>query len=110
MSSLLTLRFAARGLRKSPAFTTVAVLSLGLGIGANTAIFTLLNALVFRPLPVQQPHQLVQLTYTVPATDDWNSYFGYEQFERFRDESKTLSGIFGGTVIGRVNVGFHGAA
>src|SRR6266446_4657454 len=53
------LRFAFRILRRSPAFTAVAILSLGLGIGANTAIFTVVDALLLRNLPVKQPKQLV---------------------------------------------------
>jgi hypothetical protein len=66
-------------------------------------------AVVLRLLPLQNPEQLVQFTYTFPKTgpDNWNSWFDYPQFERFREQSKTLSGIFGGTSIGRVNIRFH---
>ena len=92
------LRYAVRMLRKTPGFTAVAVLSLALGIGANTAIFSLLNAVVLRMLPVPEAGQLVQLTYTFPSNgpNNWNSWFGYPQLKRFRAQSRTLSGVFGG--------------
>jgi predicted permease len=102
------LHYSVRTLRKTPGFTIAAVLSLAFGIGANTAIFSLLNAVVLRMLPVPDPQQLVQFTYTMP--DNWNSWFGYPQLERFRAQSKTLSGVFGGTGLGRVNVVFQGTA
>src|SRR5882762_3295301 len=54
-------RYSVRTLRKSPVFLAVAVLSLALGIGANTAIFTLINQLILQPLPVRNPEQLVML-------------------------------------------------
>ncbi len=57
-SLIKDLRFGVRGLTKTPGFTFVRLLSLALGIGANTSIFTLLNAVIFRPLPVPQPQQL----------------------------------------------------
>jgi predicted permease len=61
MTTLSDLRFALRGLRRSPLFATVAILSLGLGIGANTAIFTLIDQILLRKLPVRAPEQLVML-------------------------------------------------
>ena len=93
-------------------FTVAAVLSLALGIGANTAIFSLLNAVVLRMLPVPYPQQLVHFAYTTPgpAPGNSNGWFGFPQFERFRDQAKTLSGVFGGTGIGRLNVGYRGTA
>src|SRR5512134_3893113 len=62
MSTLLSdLRYAARGLRRSPLFSIVAILSLALGIGANTAIFTLIDQVLLRKLPVTRPDELVML-------------------------------------------------
>ncbi|MGD0774678.1 MAG: ABC transporter permease [Candidatus Solibacter sp.] len=108
------LRYAARMLRKNPGFAAAVVLSLALGIGANTAIFSLLNSLVIRPLPVAAPQQLVQFTNTLPLWETGasteNGLFSYPQLERFQARAKALSGIFGGTGLGRITVGFHGTS
>jgi predicted permease len=64
------LRFAARTFRRSPTFTITAVLSLALGIGANSAIFTALDTVLWKPLPVQDPHRLVRLLATRAKDQD----------------------------------------
>src|SRR5690348_11929591 len=67
MSDLLgDLRFAVRGLRRSPLFAVVAILCLALGIGATTAIFTLMDQVLFRKLPVRDPGRLVMIYQTGP--------------------------------------------
>src|SRR5262245_48821927 len=85
MQTLLQdLRFALRILVKAPGFTAVAVISLALGIGANTAIFSLINAALFRPLPrVKEPAALVW--FRAPAS--------YPDYEDFRDQNDVFSGI-----------------
>jgi len=83
-------RYALRLLRHSPAFTLVAALSLALGIGANTAIFTLVNAILLRSLPVQNPQQLVLLAHNPLQPTTASSYPDYLYM---RDHCRSYSGL-----------------
>jgi predicted permease len=90
------LRYGFRALRKSPLFTAVAVLTLALGIGANTAMFSLLNQVVLRLLPVSHPEQLVIVRET--GNHYGNSYgdntISWPMFEDLRDNNQVFSGMF----------------
>jgi predicted permease len=83
-------RYAIRGLRRSPAFTIAAVLSLALGIGANTAIFSFLDTLMLRMLPVEKPEQLLSLY----RTGGWGRGFAsYPQYLEFRRHAELFNGV-----------------
>jgi predicted permease len=84
------LHYAARTLRRSPGFLLVSVMSLALGIGANTAIFGLINAVMLRPLPVREPQRLVQITRL--RANGKPGVVSYPLFEYFRDHLKSISG------------------
>jgi predicted permease len=91
------LRHAARGLRKNPAFTLVVVATLALGIGANAAIFSLMDQVLFRALPVRDPGQLVLLDG--PGAFQGRTYnamtFSYPMYTDFRDRNEVFSGLLG---------------
>lgn len=100
------LRFAMRQLRKSPGFTFVAVLTLALGIGANTAIFSVINAVLLRPLPYPDAERIVTLSESTPAQPEisvsWQNFLDWKTestvFESLavgRREAFNLSGIEG---------------
>jgi putative ABC transport system permease protein len=92
------LRFGLRLLHKSPGFTTVAVLILGLGIGANTAIFSIINGLMLRSLPVREPEQLVELLHQYPGEPAFNG-FSWDGYQILRDGNHVFSDL----IIGSVN-------
>jgi len=93
------LRYGARMLMKSPAFTAAAVLSLALGIGANTAIFSLLDAVLLKMLPVRQPEQLVVVAAGAPGQPRRGISFSYPVFRELRDQNSVFSGMFGHDVL-----------
>ncbi|HVM76456.1 MAG TPA: ABC transporter permease [Candidatus Saccharimonadales bacterium] len=91
-------RFGLRLLRKSPGFTFVAVLTLALGIGANTAIFTSMNALMFRTLPIQDPGQFVELLHQYPGEPAYNG-FSWNAYQAMRRDDHVFSDLFIGSTM-----------
>ncbi len=89
---LQDLRYGLRQLSRNPGFTAVAVLTLALGIGATTAIFSLVDAVLLKMLPVQKPEQLYRLT-SISNQGRTNDYFSYPTFKLLEANSQTLSGV-----------------
>jgi putative ABC transport system permease protein len=83
------LKYGLRMLAKNPAFTAIAILTLALGIGANTAIFTVANALLLRPLPFKDPDHLVRIA----SGRDGTGYVSLPYFTVLRDQNRSFSGI-----------------
>ena len=92
MDTLLKdIRYAIRGLLKRPGFVAIAVITLALGIGANTAIFSLVNTVMLRGLPVDRPNEIVSVA--VRGKDDSMSAFSHPNYKDFRDRNDVLSGL-----------------
>jgi putative ABC transport system permease protein len=89
------LRFGARMLFRNPGFTLIAVVTLALGIGANTAIFSLLNAIMLRQMPVERPDQLVEFLQKRPGEDRNDDYMEWSSYEHFRDNNHVFSALTG---------------
>jgi putative ABC transport system permease protein len=105
-------RYAARQLRKAPGFAAVAIITLALGIGANTAIFSLLDQALLRNLPVKDADRLVLLKYEGSNTGRLNSrsdghfYFSYTMYSDLRDRNSVFSGVLA-TDAAQVGVQWH---
>src|SRR5580704_4719084 len=98
MSFWSDLLYSARTLRKNPGFTAVAVLAIGLGIGVNTGIFTVLNGVALRPLPVPGASQVVSVYQTFRGNKSRNvhgneSFFSWPEYKSYRDSNQVLSGL-----------------
>jgi predicted permease len=87
------LRYAARTLRNSPSFTILAIITLGLGMAVNTTIFSVINGLLLRPLPVPRAEQIVVLGLQQAGTPE-NQKFSYPDYEDIRDQADCFSDVF----------------
>lgn len=99
-------RFGLRMLRKSPGFTATAILTLALGIGANTAIFSMMDTVILQSLPVRNPGELVTIASVTPKTGQRDS-FSYPMYQNIRDKNDAFDGVFavGGA---QMNVSYAG--
>ena len=113
---LQNLRYAFRQLLRSPGFTLTVILTLALGIGANTAVFTLFDQVLLRMLPVDHPEELVRFTSTGKFSGhisvfggDSKDFFSYPMYKDLRDQNKVFSGMLAADRIG-VGLSWQGQA
>src|SRR6185436_7533873 len=94
MESILTdLRYGLRILLKQPGFTLVAVITLALGIGANTAIFSLVNSILLRPLPFREPDRVVRLLQASPKLGLTSWGVSQADFAAYRDQNRSFETV-----------------
>ena len=94
MDALLRdISYSFRRLRKSPAFTTIVVLTLALGIGANTAIFSVVNTVLLRPLPYRAPQSLVSIEHFYPSLNNMEAPVSAHGFRDYRDKTKSFESV-----------------
>lgn len=123
---LIDLRHAVRFLLRAKGWTAVVVVSLALGIGANTALFSAVNGLLLREIPVRDPYTLVRLRYAgrnemSRSSSDYGvsapvggepvrATFSYPMFQQLASENRTLEDLIAGAPAGRMNIVIDGAA
>ena len=108
MSGLLQdLRFAGRTLVKNPGLTAALVLTLALGVGANTAIFSMVDGLLLRPLPIRDPGQMVFLGFP-QGSDNLDIQFSLAEMQEIREQSPTILSSVAGMAFGGVEGGHSG--
>jgi predicted permease len=109
------IRFGLRMLRKAPGFTAVAVLTLALGIGANTAIFTVINAVMLRALPVEHPEQLVTIgdpgrVHSSHTGNPTTNVFSYPLYREVRDNNAVFSSVLASSHLNDLRIKIEGNA
>jgi predicted permease len=102
-TALQDLRYGWRTLVRTPAFTTAALLTLALGIGANAAIFSVVNAVMLRPLPYPEPERLVQFVWRSPSQGEWAGITG-AQYLYFRERLRNVEGFAASSGAGSFNL------